>query len=63
MRELRETHMNGIVSIEQDMSISATECDFGIQIAKDGRIWICVDGRALIRFRPTQEKKNGKDTT
>ena len=26
--------------------------DFGIQIAKDGRVWICIDGVAFIRFKP-----------
>jgi len=28
------------------------DCDFGVQIARDGRVWICVDGVAFIRFLP-----------
>ena len=26
--------------------------DFGIQIARDGRVWICIDGVAFLRFNP-----------
>ncbi|KKL04142.1 hypothetical protein LCGC14_2619010 [marine sediment metagenome] len=25
---------------------------FGIQVAEDGRVWICIDGFAFIRFSP-----------
>ncbi|MGD9156872.1 MAG: hypothetical protein PVG39_00560 [Desulfobacteraceae bacterium] len=51
-----ETHQDGIISIEQDMKISAVHGDFGIQIAEDGRIWICMNGQALIRFKPFHNK-------
>jgi hypothetical protein len=52
MKELKETHIQGLISIEQDLTTKIFEGDFGIQIAKDGRIWICVNGQALIRFKP-----------
>ena len=27
--------------------------DIGIQIAEDGRIWICINGVSFLRFKPT----------
>lgn len=47
-----ETHQDGIISIEQNMEIGAVRGDLGIQIASDGRIWVCLNGQALIRFQP-----------
>lgn len=32
---------------------SVPKCDVGVQIATDGRIWICVDGAAFLRFKPS----------
>lgn len=32
--------------------------DFGIQVAKDGRVWVCINGIAFIRFKP--DDKGGK---
>lgn len=52
IKEYKETHQDGIVSIEQNMKKGITKGDFGIQVAKDGRVWICIDGFALIRFKP-----------
>jgi len=60
MKELKETHWKGVISIENLDSIIThlkdpskyIEGDFGIQIAKDGRVWICINGVAFIRFRP-----------
>ena len=50
--EIPETHMRGHFSIEADIKEGLLDCDFGIQIAKDGRVWICIDGVAFIRFKP-----------
>ena len=47
-----ETHMLGYLSIEKPITKSMINCDLGIQVAKDGRIWICVEGIAFIRFNP-----------
>lgn len=62
MRELKEKHQTGIISIE-NLSVNIGEIqkhqetkiiegDFGIQIAPDGRVWICLNGVAFIRFKP-----------
>jgi len=56
MIEIPETHQKGIVSIEQDLKSGNQLKDFGIQIAKDGRIWICIDGVAAIRFKPLSKE-------
>lgn len=56
MKELPETHQKGMVSIEQDLKKGIQLKDFGIQIAKDGRIWICIDGIATIRFKPLSKE-------
>lgn len=51
--DVPETHQKGFLSIEKDFKSGI--CDVGIMV-KDGRIWICVDGIAFIRFRPLNEK-------
>lgn len=58
MKEFPETHQHGIMSLENKEVILAmledyTPCDFGLQVAKDGRVWVCVNGVAFIRFKPT----------
>jgi len=47
-----ETHMEGIISYEQSISRGSRVGDLGIQIARDHRVWLCVDGEAMIRFKP-----------
>ena len=58
-----ETHLQGVISIEQLLVCGQIKGDFGIQIAEDGRVWICINGIAAIRFRPylKGEKNNGKE--
>ncbi len=51
MEAIKVTHVKGYLSVEADIK-SRKECDFGIQIAGDGRVWICIDGQAFIRFKP-----------
>ena len=51
-----ETHQQGFLSVEATLE-SSTNCDFGIQIADDGRVWICVNGQAFLRFKPREENK------
>jgi len=73
MKELKETHVQGHLSVEADIK-SMHNCDFGIQIAPDGRVWICIDGQAFIRrvwicidgqafirFKPKIQERIGKD--
>ena len=57
-----ETHQTGIVSVENmpdelDSDPGHMKCDFGIQIAADGRVWICINGQAFIRFSPHKDGK------
>ena len=71
MKEYKETHQQGIISIENKELIldrdndfsQIIKGDFGIQIATDGRVWVCIDGIAFIRFKPfpKEGKKDGKN--
>lgn len=47
----KERHSIGFISIENIPTIKA-ESDLGIQIAEDGRVWICIDGVSFMRFKP-----------
>jgi len=63
MREYPEKHQQGFISISNKSEILNRENDFdesirgdfGVQIAKDGRVWICINGIAFIRFTPIPE--------
>ena len=56
MRELKEIHQSGTVSLENvpDELVNSRYMrgDFGIQIAEDGRVWICINGIAFIDALP-----------
>ncbi len=54
-----ETHRQGMVEIDSSITTNM-DCDFGVQIAADGRVWICIDGRAFVRFKPTLRNFNAK---
>ena len=67
MKAYPETHQHGYISIEnlpdkmnQGFTFNpiSLEGDFGIQIAKDGRVWVCINGIAFIRFKPDILKEN-----
>lgn len=52
------THQQGFLEITPDhIDYDPKNCDVGVQIAEDGRIWICVNGQALIRFKPKRQLK------
>ena len=60
-----ELHQQGIISIENlppelQLKEGTIEGDFGIHIASDGRVWICVNGISLFRFRPSPDNLYGK---
>jgi hypothetical protein len=58
MKPYPETHQEGLITIERPLYKSQIG-KFGIQIARDGRIWICIEGLAVIRFKPlTKEQLN-----
>ncbi len=64
MKELKETHQTGLISIENlpeefyqryvrgNFNAVSMEGDLGVQIAPDGRVWLCIDGVAFLRFKP-----------
>jgi hypothetical protein len=57
MKEYKETHQQGFITFEKEMKVGYMDADVGIQIAEDGRIWLCINGEAAIRFRPKNTKK------
>ena len=60
MKEYPETHQTGHLTIEPEkIQRIYKNVDVGIQIAEDGRIWLCVEGQAFARFTPTL--RGGKD--
>ena len=68
IKEYKETHQTGNISIENIPPEVASfifgrgggnmfQGDLGIQIAKDGRVWVCINGIAFLRFSPKKEVK------
>lgn len=57
VKSYEETHFQGRISYEQNIERGSARGDIGVQIARDGRIWICVDGVALIRFFPEPKRR------
>ena len=64
MKDYPETHQKGTISIENTPDelripgymphlLNSMEGDFGLQVAKDGRVWVCINGVAFIRFKPS----------
>ena len=60
MKAYPETQQKGLITIENDLRTGGLIGDFGIQIAKDGRIWICINGIAFLRFKPIKKSKGDK---
>lgn len=50
-----ETHAFGFLSLENLDLVKQNPCDLGIQIADDGRVWLCVNGVSLVRFSPHKD--------
>ena len=61
MKELKETHQQGLISVEnipEGLQLPGyMKGDFGIQMAADGRVWVCINGVAFIRFSPHSDGK------
>ena len=60
--QYNELHQQGSISVENLEVITGgnevprsfhMEGDLGIQVAKDGRVWVCINGIAFLRFKPT----------
>ena len=58
IQEYKETHQQGHLSIENEDIIKSidknSDIDFGVQISKDGRVWVCINGIAWLRFKPNR---------
>lgn len=50
--EMEEMHCEGHISIETIPQLSVGQGDLGIQISHDGRVWLCINGIAFLRFKP-----------
>lgn len=58
MQEVPEFHQQGHLSIENLEFVlrdGLGNCDVGLQVADDGRIWLCVNSVAFLRFKPLSE--------
>jgi hypothetical protein len=55
MKTIDEIHQKGLLTIEIP-NVESQVCQLGIQTARDGRIWICIDGQAFIRFKPIKKE-------
>jgi len=60
MKEYAEQHAQGTILIENIPDSSVVKGDLGVQIAADGRVWICIDGAAFLRFSPHKDGKMSK---
>lgn len=57
-----ETHQTGRLDIHNEYILreelcGSPEIDFGVQIAEDGRVWVCINGIAFLRFKPSRPGK------
>lgn len=69
MKAIPEFHQQGNITVENlrmifsdtnfnpEDGFGTIKGDLGVQVAEDGRVWICIDGIAFIRFSP---HPNGK---
>ena len=59
------TYQKGMITLENmplefEKSGRGMYGDFGVQIADDGRVWICIDGASFLRFKPCSGSLNVK---
>jgi hypothetical protein len=41
-----------IENLEMIQGMNLLDCDVGFQMAYDGRLWVCINGVAFLRFKP-----------
>lgn len=47
----KETHQQGDLFVSEDLlSGVRQDVDLGIMIASDGNVWLCLDGKSVLRF-------------
>jgi len=50
--EFYHNYIRGSSGIMGSFNPCIMEGDLGIQVAEDGRVWVCIDGVAFLRFKP-----------
>ena len=53
-----ETHWQGKITLDnmpEELKAGGMKGDLGVQVAKDGRVWVCINGIAFLRFTPEEE--------
>lgn len=65
MNLIEETHQRGALDLDLEAAkgVDMMDCDVGLQTAQDGRIWLCLNGRALVRFKPAKWVMDSKRDT
>lgn len=61
--EYPEVHAQGQMTLENEEIVRTFQMDvvdLGIQIAPDGRVWVCVNGLAFLRFSPHSDGRMSK---
>ena len=67
MRHYPVQHLQGHISFEnvevfrEILEKGFHDGDIGVQIAADGRVWICIDGVAFIRASSHRNRKMSPD--
>jgi hypothetical protein len=61
--EVPEVHQRGHLSVEAPFVLDVNgldlhDVDFGLQVAPDGRVWVCLNGMALLRFKPHRRRES-----
>lgn len=54
-----ELHSKGSLSVESDKlrdSFQYQDIEIGLKISEDGRLWLCMNGECLLRFKPKGTK-------
>ena len=60
MKEYKEKHQQGTVLLENREQFPLSiykNADLGLAVAPDGRVWVCINGIAFLRFSPHPDGK------
>lgn len=60
LKHYHEFHQKGPLSIEQDMQKGIYHCDLGIAFDSEGKLWLCMNHQAILRFKPFEPYKRRK---
>jgi len=51
----------GVIFEDLHQANYALQGDLGVQVAADGRVWVCINGIAFLRFSPHPNGKMAPD--